>query len=98
MHKSANAADSGSSGDLCALQIYTAQQYATGIVCYYPYIPRHKRWPEAVAAQEGEPSLQQLTTGEDLNDEQHVANWDTILDYLTNLTVEQRCGYVPLPC
>lgn len=79
------------------LQIHTPQQWAAGIVYYYPYIPRHKRWPEILAAQEGEPSIQQLMTDESLTDAQHAANWDMLVDYLSNLTIEQKAYHVPLP-
>ena len=79
------------------LQVLTSEQYAIGLVYAYPHVPGHKRWLEVLAAQEGEPGIQDLILNESLDDEQHVANWDVAVDYLSSLTVEQKGQHVPLP-
>lgn len=79
------------------LQVHTSEQYAAGIVCAYPIVPRHKKWPEALAAQAGEPSIRELMTDDSLDDVQHAANWDALLDYLSHLTFEQKQEHVQLP-
>ena len=52
---------------------------------------------EALAAQEGEPDIHVLVEGGNLSDAQHIANWEAVVAYLSNLTVEQKCDYVPVP-
>lgn len=56
-----------------------------------------KGWMEALAAQEGEPDIHVLVEGGNLSDAQHIANWEAVVAYLSNLTVEQKCDYVPVP-
>lgn len=36
-------------------------------------------------------------TDDSISDTQHDANWQMILDYLSNLTLEQKAYHVPLP-
>ena len=79
------------------LQILTSTQFAAALVYAYPFIPRHKRWPEVLAIQQGEPSVQQLVNDGTLSDEQHAANWDVMVRHLSCLTTEQKEEYVPLP-
>lgn len=82
----------------CVLQIHTSEQYATGLVFAYPYTPRHKQWQESLAAERGEPSIQELMENDAVSDMQHAANWERILGYLSSLTLEQKQRHVPLPC
>ena len=78
------------------LQVLMPHQYATIFVHMFSQKPA-KEWLEAFAAQEGEPSAEQLTTDGILEDAQHVANWEAVVEYLSRLTVEQKSVYVPLP-
>ena len=79
------------------LQILTSQQFAAALVHAYPFVPRHKRWPEILAVQQGDPSVQQLVNDATISDEQHAANWDAMVHHLSCLSIEQKEEYVPLP-
>lgn len=80
-----------------ALQLYTPEQYAAGLVQAYPYTPPHKESLELLAAQQGQPSIQELRD-EILDDAQRAANWDAVVEYLSTLTLEHRQHYNPLQC
>ena len=79
-----------------ALQLYTPEQYAAGIVQAYPYSPPHRESLELLAAQQGEPSVEELQD-DNVDDAQHAANWDVMVAYLSNLTLQHKQHHNPLP-
>ena len=87
---------STTSSSKCALQLYTPEQYAAGIVQAYPYSPPHRESLELLAAQQGEPRIEELQD-DNVDDAEHAANWDVMVDYLSNFTLQHKQHHNPLP-
>ena len=79
----------------CLMQIHTTQQFAAAMVYAYPWTPPHKAI-EMLAADRGEPTVQALLNDTSLDNLQHAANWEDVINYLTTITTDNYHGHVPL--
>lgn len=69
------------------LQIHTSKQCANGMVHMYPFMLQRGRLFAVLAAQRGEPSVQELMTGLSKSDAQHIADWQHVVNYLDKLSL-----------
>lgn len=78
------------------MQIQTTLQQAVALVHQYPRAPDMKILLEVLAQQRNEPSIESLVDSADITDLQHVANWQAIMQYVTNLDGSGVHGHIPL--
>lgn len=70
----------------CAVQILTAEQSAKTFVYCYPQAGKPETMLDLLATERGEPSVQSLRDDTSVDDFQHVANWQEVVQYLTTIT------------
>ena len=70
------------------MQVYTSKQVAIGVVYTYPLTNRNFEICEALAATQGEPSIQNLLEDTAVSDEQHAANWEHVISFAKSMTPE----------
>ena len=78
------------------LQIISSEQSAKCMVYCYPYWPKHERMLEQLVKERGEPSMQALLEDTLVDDIQHAANWQEIVNYLASITMDNIHDHVPL--
>ena len=78
------------------LQIYTLMQQAMSIVKPFPYVVEKPVIFELLAAELNEPSAWQLMQPAGLDDLEHNARWQQVVNYLQTLTTELVDIHVPL--
>ena len=78
------------------LQIHTSSQCATGMVHMYPFLLHRDGLFAMLAAQRGEPSVQQLLSDTSKSDVQHVTDWQHVVRYLDSLTLIRLETHWPL--
>lgn len=77
-------------------QVQTFKQHAVDIVAAYPWIPDKHRMLELLASQRGEPSVQFYLDGAGIDDAQHEASWQEVVEYLQSLNASNLHKHVPL--
>lgn len=85
-----------SQADCVLMQILTSVQNAQSMVHQYPRGADSKVLMDTLAQQHQEPSTQELTESCELDDMQHAANWQLIVEYVENLDAESLHGHTPL--
>ena len=78
------------------MQIQTTLQQAVALVHQYPRAPDIKIMLEVLAQQRNEPSIESLVDSADIDDLQHIANWQAVMQYVTNLDANGVHGHIPL--
>lgn len=78
------------------MQIQTCKQHAILIVHSYPSIPQKGRLLELLASQRGEPPKEVLMQSAGLDNLQHAANWQQVVDYLCGVNAGNINQHVQL--
>lgn len=81
---------------MSVMQIPTLVQQAMSMVKPFPYIAEKPRIFELLAMQRGEPSAEQLMQPAGLDNIQHNARWQRIVNYLATVTDNNLDLHVPI--
>lgn len=78
------------------MQILNAEQCAKAVVLAYPYPAQPAALLNQLAAGRGEPDMHLLLNDTSVDDFQHAANWQEVVQYLATITMENVYAYIPL--
>ena len=77
------------------LQIQTSIQHAVMLVYPYPRCPDSNELLELLALRHNEESIEALMSSADMDDLQHIANWETVIQYAASLDASNVHDHVP---
>lgn len=92
-HKAAQS--SAVTGNWATLQIQTSIQHAVMLVYPYPRCPDSNELLELLALRHNEESIEALMRSADMDDLQHIANWETVIQYAASLDASNVHNHVP---
>ena len=81
---------------VCGVQILTSEQNAKLTVYAYPQTAKPEGVLNQLAAERQEPSVQTLLDDTSVDDFQHAANWQEVVQYLTNINLDTVHTHIPL--
>ena len=77
------------------LQIQTSVQHAVMMVNPYPRCADSNELLELLALRYNEKSIEALINSADMDDLQHIANWETVIQYAASLDASNVHEHVP---
>ena len=78
------------------MQIQTSQQLAVSVVRQHPRAFNINILLERLAQQHKQPAPEELMEAADVDDLQHSANWEMVVQYVKNIGAEGLHGHTPL--
>ena len=78
------------------MQLHTSRQLAVIIVHTHPWVPCKHHLLEELAKQQQEAPVAQILESAESDGQEHSAEWEQIVSYLTTITPENLHQYVPL--
>ena len=78
------------------MQIQTSVQHAKAVVHKYPRATKYKDVLETLAKQRGEPGSEELLQPAGLDDLQHAANWEGVIQWVESVDEKGLHGHHPL--
>lgn len=83
------------SSNWVTLQIQTSVQHAVMMVNPYPRCADSNELLELLALRQNEKSVEALMNSADMDDLQHIANWETVIQYAASLDASNVHEHVP---